>query len=347
MDILVIGNGFDLAHGLPTSYVDFLNIIHKIKTHYSHSSTKEIVSQFESIDSLCYREFEEIIKSNILIAYFLSIYEERFKEGKKGWIDFEHEISVLVKALYDLKHDLTKREYNHQDIMLSRNKLDFFIHESTPRFSLIDIQSIDLLSEVLQQSLSRLIRALEIYLTMIIPQKTVFPIEHIKNLSVNYLLSFNYTDTFERYYNKGVECCYIHGKAQLKHGIEECNLVLGIDEFLPEGIRDNNNEFEWFKKFYQRIFKHTDSNYLDWIEEIEPVLYGYNNIYIYGHSLDVTDKDVLSKLILAERVKTHIFYHNPQALSSYISNLVKIVGEENLIKMTAGRNRAIEFIPTF
>lgn len=26
MNILVIGNGFDLAHGLPTKYVDFLEI---------------------------------------------------------------------------------------------------------------------------------------------------------------------------------------------------------------------------------------------------------------------------------------------------------------------------------
>lgn len=26
MNILIIGNGFDLAHGLPTSYDDFLNL---------------------------------------------------------------------------------------------------------------------------------------------------------------------------------------------------------------------------------------------------------------------------------------------------------------------------------
>ena len=27
MDILIIGNGFDLAHGLPTKYTDFLKFI--------------------------------------------------------------------------------------------------------------------------------------------------------------------------------------------------------------------------------------------------------------------------------------------------------------------------------
>ena len=29
MNILVIGNGFDIAHGLPTQYKDFLNFIRK------------------------------------------------------------------------------------------------------------------------------------------------------------------------------------------------------------------------------------------------------------------------------------------------------------------------------
>ncbi len=29
MNILVIGNGFDIAHGLPTTYKDFLKFIEK------------------------------------------------------------------------------------------------------------------------------------------------------------------------------------------------------------------------------------------------------------------------------------------------------------------------------
>ena len=31
MNILVLGNGFDLAHGLPTSYKDFLNFVEALK----------------------------------------------------------------------------------------------------------------------------------------------------------------------------------------------------------------------------------------------------------------------------------------------------------------------------
>lgn len=31
MNILLIGNGFDLAHGLPTKYTDFLEFVKMIK----------------------------------------------------------------------------------------------------------------------------------------------------------------------------------------------------------------------------------------------------------------------------------------------------------------------------
>lgn len=38
MNILIIGNGFDLAHGLPTKYGDFLDFCKKLKMIYTNSS---------------------------------------------------------------------------------------------------------------------------------------------------------------------------------------------------------------------------------------------------------------------------------------------------------------------
>ncbi len=35
MNILVIGNGFDLAHGLPTKYGDFLEFCGGIRNNYN------------------------------------------------------------------------------------------------------------------------------------------------------------------------------------------------------------------------------------------------------------------------------------------------------------------------
>ncbi len=33
MNILIIGNGFDIAHNLPTKYKDFLKVCRMIKSH--------------------------------------------------------------------------------------------------------------------------------------------------------------------------------------------------------------------------------------------------------------------------------------------------------------------------
>ena len=40
MNILVIGNGFDLAHGLPTTYKNFLDYAHIFK-YYNEEENKE------------------------------------------------------------------------------------------------------------------------------------------------------------------------------------------------------------------------------------------------------------------------------------------------------------------
>ena len=79
-----------------------------------------------------------------------------------------------------------------------------------------------------------------------------------------------------------------------------------------------------------------------------------HNLYIFGHSLDVTDKDILKDLILQDNVYTTIYYHkiyddtgkddNGRAdLGSKIANLVKVIGQDELIRRTGGSTKTIEF----
>ena len=68
-----------------------------------------------------------------------------------------------------------------------------------------------------------------------------------------------------------------------------------------------------------------------------------HNLYIFGHSLDVTDKDILKELILNDNVKTTIFYLNKDIMGQQIANLVKIIGQDELIRRTGGRTKTIEF----
>lgn len=166
---------------------------------------------------------------------------------------------------------------------------------------------------------------------------------------------------------------YIHGKADINNTIDTNNMVLGIDEYLGKKKRNNQVEFIAFKKFYQRIHKGTGCTYKGWIDTIKGEFADYqtelekskaeknimnlkamanklkkqylnkHHVYIFGHSLDVTDKDILRDLILNDNVHTTIFYHNKDVMGQRIANLVKVIGQDELIRRSGGNTKTIEF----
>ncbi len=115
----------------------------------------------------------------------------------------------------------------------------------------------------------------------------------------------------------------MHRKEEIENCIqqntESNNMVLGIDEYLSEDRRSDEIEFIAFKKkYYQRIYKKAGNEYKKWLQQIdENVKAGRkeeNTLYIFGHSLDVTDGDVLREFINHENLKTVIFYRNKGAI---------------------------------
>lgn len=189
----------------------------------------------------------------------------------------------------------------------------------------------------------------------------------IKELDIDHVLSFNYTDTFEKMYgrNNYIEYDYIHGKANINSTIESNNMVLGINEYLDDDRKNKDVEFIAFKKYYQRIHKQTGCKYKEWVDDIreswekeseenvaeirrcisknELENEKIHKLYIFGHSLDITDKDILCDLILNDNVHTTIFYHNKDVMGQQIANLVKVIGQDKLIKRTGGSTKTIEF----
>lgn len=177
---------------------------------------------------------------------------------------------------------------------------------------------------------------------------------------------------------------FIHGEAKQIKNKEKFknNMVLGIDEYLSKRIKNKYTEFIGFKKYYQRIYKESGSHYKDWIDEIKRTNKaikeqikikkdelkknkglgneGFNTkkvlerleknppkhfLYIFGHSLDVTDGDILRDLILNDNVYTNIYYFNEEVHARQIVNLVKVIGQDELIRRTGGSTRTIKFIP--
>ena len=368
MNILVIGNGFDLAHGLPTSYKDFLVFIERYKEYYDKSRIiydfTNITMYFKNLKenrSDIYNEINSLINENRWIHHFLKLKDENMLESKQTWIDFESEISKVIQTLDIVKRRL-KNDFYSETNQVRLDEYEFeVLHDLFDFDRKLDIvnrflllKEIESITKKLVEDLNRLIRCLEIYLDDYVSNKyfeTLKKKEFITNLKIDNVLSFNYTNTYKRLYDSShIEFNYIHGMVNSKHDLNSCNLILGIDEYLDNTDRNQYVDFIQFKKFFQRIYKGTGSSYKEWLETFEIHKKEFSklrrglNIYFIGHSLDVTDKDILKDLILHEGANTTIYYHNQEALSRLITNLVKVIGEDELISRTGGYHGSIKFI---
>ena len=370
MNILVIGNGFDLAHGLPTKYTDFLKFVGAVRYNVSEDKMESDViawkklnlnvkteikrQQVKSVYSLNLM-YNDLIKDNDWIDFFLQnpIYQ------KENWIDFESEISSVIQSI---DQDIVQGNFYSNIILLQNEFLNYKYTNNVPEYIQATAEEQEKikkpeityqeLRDILLENLNKLIRVLEIYLTDFVEKIGISKVsKDIKELDIDHVLSFNYTDTYEKLYNNGtdnnIEYDYIHGKADINNTVESNNIVLGIDEYLSDDRKNNDIEFIAFKKFYQRIYKETGCKYKEWVDQIErnehmspTILY---KLYIFGHSLDVTDKDILKDLILHNNVHTTIYYYSKEDLGNKIANLVKVIGQDELIKRTGGSTKTIEF----
>lgn len=367
MNILVLGNGFDLAHGLPTKYLDFLEFVKAFQNFKAGNDCGKYHDYFQSLqkkDNDIYVEIDNLSTDNCWLTYFIRKNRAMSSEGKNGWIDFESEISTFIQALDAARKTLFEQfkkgnnqaqmeHWQFMAIMPLFNKEGGTISNNNS----FHPSTITLRKEKALSDLNKLTRCLEVYLCDYLSYGECRQLRDIVDLKIDKVLSFNYTDTYKRIYDKTVglkvEYDYIHGKADIKHDIESCNLVLGIDEYLSDSSKNSDNEFIQFKKFYQRIYKMTGCRYIDWLEnarETRQMMPKHkppeHNLFFYGHSLDITDADILRRLILEEGFKTTIFYYSKKTLGNQIANLVKVIGEEELIKRTDGNKRTIIFRET-
>lgn len=355
MNILLIGNGFDLAHGLPTKYGDFLEFCRsEIRKEYAVRNARKF-----SLNHFDEKEFEvaDLVKNNIWIDYFLE-----FNMHKKDkWIDFESKISNVIQEIDNDIHggsDIYKLDDEVKRMSNDFLNKQFYGLQRTYRE----------LRDRLLVDLYRLIRALELYLCQFVENiniKGMLP--DIQEICFDKILSFNYTDTYRKIYDPKELCeyDYIHGKVNMEHSLETNNMVLGIDEYLSKKRKNRDVEFIAFKKYYQRIYKETGCKYKEWVDDIRSdksiknlrftnidasgsKIYKsesskFHKLYVFGHSLDITDKDILRELILNENVYTTIFYYNRDDFGAKIANLVKVIGQDELIRRTGGSAKTIEF----
>ena len=348
MKILVIGNGFDLDHKLPTSYKNFLDfcifILNKQINSNEELETKLTDKQLEFYNKLCSEKilnsFVELILNNNLVTYLIE------KSTGVDWIDFESEIKNIVDIFSSFESEYQTQKVNRYSLeqnhifykMCNQLSLNFF-HRTSINGITVDENCLTLIHNNLNKFLEKLTKALELYISEFINKEkpnTFSP--DIIEFNPNRVISFNYSDTFERLYpatSNAKNVDYIHGKADNIIGSDtDSNIVLGITS--DQTVKSN---YVTIEKYYQRITKRTGAKYKEWLKNDNDRI----DIMFFGHSLDSADTDILLDLIEHKKSFVKILYHNNTSYKTIIENLNRVLGKEKLINYVYGNQPKIEF----
>ena len=348
MKILVLGNGFDIDHDLPTSYMDFLNFCNAV---LDMDNPESLHLQKVKATQKCYIEkmkkseaerklFCSLIKGNHLLHYF----NNRIAKQGNNWIDFECEIRGIVGEFRSIETALKESSQYHYHV-----DRDHKVHQILHDLDLVGIDA-DQWDEIrlnavhvdFSVSLDRFSRALEYYIAAFVNETDIDGVcPDIIDFDATQVLTFNYSNTYERVYggvrwNESVD--HIHGIA-VKTVENEANIILGITT-KEDGAESSFVEVE---KYYQRITKRTGHEYKKWLQSRNGIDEKIE-VMFFGHSLDATDSDVIKDLICNEKANVHIFYYNESAYKSIVANLISIIGKEELIRKVSGKDPVIRFI---
>lgn len=389
--VLILGNGFDLAHGLPTRYSDFLkycnciitisSIVTDLNSNYFYEDIvklidsekiyfNDILKSFIKPRSRCKRcrdtnkrklgkkdiftktvddnlsqeqlnslkNIYELTKNNIWYIYLYEIYRNNKMNGE-NWIDFESEIRIVIECL---DKALNSRVNLNCTTLISLSvgftkfmeKLILFKQITLKNVKIANDMSVLEFNNKLLSDLKNLTRALDLYLGEFV-EKTVINVysPDISRLNADYIINFNYTHTFDNNYTTSAnknEVFHIHGecKASIEKNIN--SMVLGIDEYWSEDECKKYTDYILFKKFAQRALKGNGVKYLEKINEEYNKNRNISKVYIFGHSLDITDKDILQGFFDNQATDITVFCLNEEVKVKLFTNVVKLIGESKL-----------------
>ena len=214
--VLVIGNGFDIAHGMKTKYQDFLYVVNKkIGIEYMYDVEQKYRKELDEVarSFILDETMINLIKNNIWIKYF-----NRLKIEGQNWIDFEREIKNVCTSIHNKKGNIK------------------LIFES-------DSCSI----ETMKKDLNELIYIFNVYLCSIcnndLNKQSRY--RQLIDFAPTRVISFNYTNTYE-YYDSKMVVEHVHGK--INNDSKQNTIVLGFDTL---GNDNADIEFAEFVKYVQ------------------------------------------------------------------------------------------------
>ena len=316
--IILIGNGFDLAHGLKTSYKDFItDYWEQIATQFQKAyEDKTLLNESDGT----YKFSNKDITINKL-SYYSNINFDN-TSGKKG---YDKIIDFLNKFHQPRKNEL---KYTNQFLGQITNKiinnwvdieLEYYlalnqcltgepgyrIEQLNNEFSLIK----NGLQEYLKKQNTGNITRSTVIAGNIYPEIMHRSIPEGQNqISINHtlFLNFNYTNTQNMYFLGKNSDMLIHIHGEL--GNNENPIIFGFGDEIDEKYKliEQKNDNRYLENIKSMKYSET-RNYQNLLSFINSEIF---QIFIMGHSCGVSDRTLLNTLFEHKNcVSIKIFYH--------------------------------------
>jgi len=319
--LIIIGNGFDLAHGYKTSYKDFLfHIIFKRLLEFKQTMELGTYSSYKLPEHIHFRtdllsptdfqkfsnqinSFQEQIKKNDVdlfgqlknfiknsgfsIVFPSQLISQIYNDTNlNNWVDVEEAYYSLIKSVIYHKSDL-KPNYSELELIRSLNKSLLFLTSELEQY----------LSDIIFEKFS--------------VQSMVMKFIN-KDYGTTYVLNFNYTTTFTQYFeiNTNYEIINIHGELNNKDN----PIIFGLGDenhsIYPQIVESNIDEMLHNVK----SLKYLETNNYEALKlAIDKAVF---DVDIIGHSCGISDRTLLKEVFTHSNcLKVNIHHHN--GLASY------------------------------
>jgi hypothetical protein len=301
--LVLIGNGFDLAHGLRTTYKDFLDwyMSEAFKKFIEHGNYQDDLieikwkhsARFSPIDNYPKTVEETLDFINGYNQYLDIIYKSRFyKEllgpfSKGNWVSIECFYFQKLKGIFNLS-SLTM-DVKREQVRVLNQQFNYLIKKLSEYFVHIN----DGISDYKRLSINN-------------SRLKISDAFKLANISPVTFLNFNYTETlFRLEYADENEIIHIHGKASdpqgnpiiFGYGDETDSTYQHIEDSGKNIFLEHIKSFGYFKtNNYQRLISIIDS--------------APYTTYIVGHSCGLSDRILLNEIFEHQNCKRiEIFYH--------------------------------------
>lgn len=361
--ILIIGNGFDLYHKLPTGYKDFLFFAKhwgEFKEEYDkhdtsvdgktgemidvrlgdrNELTSESIKDFASHTVLYSKEhlayLDEHLQDNAWLTYF-----EKITPPGQNWIDFEAEIEralVQVELYYhqflpSINNDVpmkTMPELMAKVIYTFSDKLEKagtgYINLAKHNFR----PNRDADPEKLHPNKVMLLSSMKDELDALNLCLDYYLLEFVSAINCSFYSEQikSLGDIYLLNFNYTYTYATVYGKTALiqHHPIHGEAKEENLVLGIPDESFRDSMDYVYFQKFFQRIQKKTGSFYKEW--PVRPKHSALEDepvqVFIMGHSLNKVDKSILKDFFLEQNVETIKIFYHSQ--SGYESQVINLV----------------------